>query len=93
MTPMTSGEKSAALQKVRDALLAMKLGHWRFYPAPGGDISSVEFPMLSIAANGNIKITEGGATVTIGNSIAVYNAVASQAKSILAWMAEEDTLS
>jgi hypothetical protein len=88
MTPLTAAEKSAALQKVRDALLGMKLGRWRFYPGPGGDISCVEFPMLSIASNGDIKITEGGATATIGNSVAAYQAASSQAKSLLAWMAE-----
>lgn len=88
MSPLTPTEKAAALQKVREALLAMKLGHWRFYPGPGGDISSIEFPMLSIASNGDIKITEGGATVTLGNSLPVYQAAASQAKSLLAWMAE-----
>jgi len=88
MSPLTPTEKAAALQKVRDALLAMQLGDWRFYPGLGGDVSSLEFPMLSIAPNGDIKITEGGATVTIGNSVAAYNAATSQAKSLLAWMAE-----
>jgi hypothetical protein len=44
--------------------------------------------MLSIASNGDIKITEGGTTTTIGNSVAAYQAAPSQAKSLLAWMAE-----
>ena len=88
MTPMTSAEKTSAWQAVRDALLGMRLGHWWFYPAPGGDISCLAFPMLSIASNGDIKITEGGATVTLGNSVAAYKAAASQAKSLLAWMAD-----